>query len=301
MYDYYKLLDIDYGASASEIKQAFRDAAKKYHPDKNSNNPKANKFFSIINEGYQILSNKREKKTYDYLLIQNKIAETYEEQEFSNTYAAQVSKKRKHRYSNSEILKRKKMAYQLQREKEANIVSKFREKASRSPLKYRYTIFSILIVTGIVMLYANWFVSYLSGFNFFKLVLGFVITFFGMYALINLAYQHFFVMEITGKTKKDHEKRTFKLLFAVLGTSLILFVTGITLKKRYELMYNADFTYPVEVKQNLTDFEYMYNVGGEFIQKRQKKEIQRYYPDEVLVVKYSKNNPKIAELVVLKR
>lgn len=301
MYDYYKLLGLDYNADSAEIKNAYRSAAKKYHPDKNKDNPKATTFFSIINEGYQILSNKRDKKSYDYILAQKKILANYEEQEFSNPYAEVVSDKRKHRYSNSEILKRKRVAYELQRKKEAEIVAKFKEKAQKSPLKYRYAIFGLLLFTGIVMLYANWFVSYLSGYNFFKLIVAFLLCTFGIFSLVNLAYQHFFVLEITGKTKSNHENRTFRLLFTLLAGSIIVFISGITLKKQYELRYNAEFTYPIEVKQNRVEFEYIYNVGGKYIQKRQKKDFPKFYSKENLVVKFSKSNPKIAELVVLKR
>ena len=41
MSDPYKILGVSKGASAAEVKSAFRKLAKKYHPDQNAGNPKA--------------------------------------------------------------------------------------------------------------------------------------------------------------------------------------------------------------------------------------------------------------------
>jgi curved DNA-binding protein CbpA len=164
VYDYYKLLGINEDATSSEIKASFRDAAKKYHPDLNKNNPKASDLFAVINQGYQILSNKRKKTSYDYILAQNKFYDI--ERNYSNPYAQQVSRSRKYRYSNEEILKRKRKRFELQRKKEAHIVATFRSKAESFPLIYRYSINSLLGLTGLVMGYQNWFVNYIDGMGF---------------------------------------------------------------------------------------------------------------------------------------
>ncbi len=63
--DYYEVLGINRNASADEIKSAFRKLSKKYHPDLNPDDPKAEEKFKEINEAYQVLSNAEKKQRYD--------------------------------------------------------------------------------------------------------------------------------------------------------------------------------------------------------------------------------------------
>lgn len=64
--DYYKILGISKDASEADIKKAYRKAALKYHPDKNTNNKEeAEKKFKMVGEAYQILSNPDERAAYD--------------------------------------------------------------------------------------------------------------------------------------------------------------------------------------------------------------------------------------------
>lgn len=63
--DYYKILGINKNASAKEIKIAYYELAKKYHPDTNKNDPNANKKFQEVSEAYQVLSDDNKRKQYD--------------------------------------------------------------------------------------------------------------------------------------------------------------------------------------------------------------------------------------------
>jgi DnaJ-class molecular chaperone len=65
--DYYKILNISRGASADEIKKAFRKLARKYHPDVNPGDKKAEEKFKEINEAYEVLSDADKRKKYDTL------------------------------------------------------------------------------------------------------------------------------------------------------------------------------------------------------------------------------------------
>lgn len=65
MTDYYELLEVPRGASADEIKKAYRKQALKYHPDKNPEDPNAEKRFKEIAEAYEVLSDENKKAAYD--------------------------------------------------------------------------------------------------------------------------------------------------------------------------------------------------------------------------------------------
>lgn len=62
--DYYEVLGLQKGASADEIKRAYRQLAKKYHPDVNKE-PGAEEKFKEINEAYDTLSDDTKKARYD--------------------------------------------------------------------------------------------------------------------------------------------------------------------------------------------------------------------------------------------
>ena len=62
--DYYEVLGLSKGASQDEIKRAYRQLAKKYHPDINKE-PGAEEKFKEINEAYDTLSDEQKKARYD--------------------------------------------------------------------------------------------------------------------------------------------------------------------------------------------------------------------------------------------
>lgn len=81
--DYYKILGLNNNkASLDEIKIAYRDMAKKYHPDVNGNNRQAEEIFKDIGEAYNTLSNNKQRRKYDrmwqyYIGRKNKQNEQY--------------------------------------------------------------------------------------------------------------------------------------------------------------------------------------------------------------------------------
>ena len=68
--DYYQVLGVDQNASQSKIKEAYRQLAFQYHPDRNGENPAAADKMKKINEAYAVLSNPAKKSEYDNLKTQ---------------------------------------------------------------------------------------------------------------------------------------------------------------------------------------------------------------------------------------
>ncbi|MGB1843659.1 MAG: DnaJ domain-containing protein, partial [Thalassobaculaceae bacterium] len=63
--DYYELLGVNRNASEAELKSAFRKMAMKYHPDRNPDDPAAEKSFKEVNEAYDVLKDDQKRAAYD--------------------------------------------------------------------------------------------------------------------------------------------------------------------------------------------------------------------------------------------
>ena len=65
MRDLYEILDVDKGASKDELKRAYRNIAKKYHPDRNPDNKEAEQKFKEAAEAYSILNDDNKRAKYN--------------------------------------------------------------------------------------------------------------------------------------------------------------------------------------------------------------------------------------------
>ncbi len=63
--DYYEALEVSRDCSEAELKKSYRKLAMKYHPDRNPGDKEAEERFKIINEAYQVLSDREKRAIYD--------------------------------------------------------------------------------------------------------------------------------------------------------------------------------------------------------------------------------------------
>ena len=86
--DYYRILELETNrVSIDEIKQTYRELAKKYHPDVNISNKFSEERFKDINEAYRVLSNSSSKRKYDRMwnnYVGNKKKKEFEESKRSS-------------------------------------------------------------------------------------------------------------------------------------------------------------------------------------------------------------------------
>jgi DnaJ-class molecular chaperone len=65
--DYYRILGLEPSASPKHMKEAYRELAFKYHPDRNKGNPQASEKMKALNEAYAVLSDPAKRRQYDAL------------------------------------------------------------------------------------------------------------------------------------------------------------------------------------------------------------------------------------------
>jgi curved DNA-binding protein CbpA len=111
--DYYAVLQVPRFSSQAEIKASYRSLAKKFHPDMNPGNKKAEDKFKEINSAYDLLSDEQNKLIYDNKL-RNPFA--YQQQQFRQEQRGQYEQYQRAKYE--EYVKQQQRAAEFFRQRQ---------------------------------------------------------------------------------------------------------------------------------------------------------------------------------------
>lgn len=91
---HYDNLNVARNADIAVIKAAYKALAQKYHPDKNPNNPNAQKIMQVINKAYEVLSDPIKRAEHDRWIAE-------QEQKAGQSYQSNQSNQNSHAYQNT--------------------------------------------------------------------------------------------------------------------------------------------------------------------------------------------------------
>lgn len=142
--NFYLILGIKHLASLDEIKAAYRELAKKFHPDKNPGNVEAEERFKEIQEAYAILSNTDKRRKYDLNFASNSYTANYNQRRSNAAYTGNA-----YQYAQQQA------QYRRARSTQANSAKPVED--DKNEFKERY---QILVSIGVAMLLLYFIISY---------------------------------------------------------------------------------------------------------------------------------------------
>ncbi|MEO6904604.1 MAG: DnaJ domain-containing protein [Bacteroidia bacterium] len=121
--NHYITLGVSKNASVESIKKAYRELAKKYHPDKNNTDPETEETFKEIQHAYYILSNKELRHKYNLTIVHL--------HGYGNTHQTHKTQQTQHRYTGN--------AYQYAQQQAASKTEGKKQQGPTVPFKEKKT------------------------------------------------------------------------------------------------------------------------------------------------------------------
>lgn len=283
-YDYYKLLGLKVGAEIAEVRKAYLQAARRYHPDHNPNDASAEQMMKILNQGYDLLSNPGKKDVYDAMLYGY-----YKQQKQPKTTGREGLSKEARRSRVQEIL----------RERDLQFVADYKRRY-RS-LRIQLLLLPLIAVSTPFYAWLNWFADEAS-YDHLLTLLSLVCFLISVLRMAALLWRYLNVRHILSN-KEFHDAWIYGLVLAVIGLTPWLVYEGAQWRYRYHLTHFAATTNLHIESYNNGFLRYSFAAGSRRIEKLKKgffwNTSMPMDINSVFKVRYSTRDPRIAEIILV--
>jgi hypothetical protein len=284
--NYYKILGIENYASLEEIKTAYKDKVRVYHPDVNSS-PSAEEITKHLNVAKEALDTLDKKLEYDKQL---KFAYLLEIQRLKN----------KPKLGYWQGLSRKEKKQKMEEAKKLRVKKQYEQSLKQFPLVLRVIGLIVVIAWGLQLFYTHYFVLYNSKDMVYNL-LGLTLFASGIGIATNQIYTHYMVKSINQALRFHYEK--FATWFFVI--SLVVGPLSVNLlnqfRKEYHLTNHYEY-YDANITAHGSEYDVIivsYYANGRHYEKKME------YPamdvllnnKKTITIKYAKADPRISEIV----
>ncbi|MBU6325096.1 MAG: DnaJ domain-containing protein [Bacteroidetes bacterium] len=283
-YDYYKLLGLKTGSDFPEVRKAYLQAARRYHPDYNPDNPAAEQMMKVLNQGYELLSNPGKKEVYDAMLYAHYRKAERPVSKTSDGISREARRQR---------------ARAILREREVQFVVDYQRKY-RS-LRLQLFLLPLLVLSAPLYAFFNWFADEAS-YDHLLILLSFALFIASLLRLAALLWRYLNVRHIL-RQRKFHDAWLYGTTLAVLGLTPWLVYEGAQWRRQYHLAhYAATTTFKVE-SLNHGLLRYSFMAGTRRIEKLERGILWDLSETEQSAsacrVRYSIHDPRIAEIILV--
>ncbi len=285
MINYYRILELEDYSEISVVKRQYRKLAKIYHPDINKENPEAEEIIKIINKAHATLSDPKLKTRYDSLLKDAYLYEQFQQK----------------RNIKDETAARRERAREFIKQKLKEDIKEFEQSLNRFPAKYRYGLGILSALTGLQLVYSNWFVN-LTEQSYVLIFIGYLLFLTSTAFVFQFYDRHLWYKSQLFKARKAKPRinpvNVF-LLTLFLGPAFTFGLSSV--RKIYHLRHYKKIAAGRVLyiaSENRVRYQFS-SENGERVIKSQFmwNAIERISKDEVIYIEYSSADPGISRII----
>ena len=292
MINYYKILDLENYASLNEVKTAYKDKIRIYHPDINPSD-EAEDIAKLLNVAKDHLGTAEKKEQYDrqlklaYLAEISRLAnQVHQPKDDARSFWQNLSQDERKRRSEEARKIRSKQAYDIS-------IQKF-------PLILRFIGSFLLMLWGLQIFYSNYFLMY-PGYESVKIAFGIMIFIAGVATTTNEFYKHFSFKALNNYVGLNYSAIARFFFFLSIPVGIFIVISLNQYRKEFLLKYHFEY-YQATIDKNRTGAGrtvYSYTIDGNTYYKSMRGVKHGYLKigkDKILII-YAKSDPKIARPV----